>query len=54
MQANPILSEIRSTRDKIARESGYDVRQMMDRVREREKSACKAVKPISKEEKILH
>ena len=40
MQPNPILTEIRATRDEMARAAGYDVRKFMDAIRERE---CAAV-----------
>jgi hypothetical protein len=36
---NPILAEIRHTRDELARKSGYDVRKMMNFIREREREA---------------
>ena len=39
MQPNPILTEIRRTRDELARKSGYDVRKFMDFIREREHEA---------------
>ncbi len=39
MEPNPILAEIRRTRDELARQSGYDVRKLMDRIREREREA---------------
>ena len=40
MQPNPILTEIRRTRDELARKSGYDVRKFMDFIREREREAA--------------
>ena len=57
MEPNPILTEIRRTRDELARKSGYDVRKFMDFIRERE---CEALargvkfappaKPVTKAE----
>lgn len=45
MEPNPILAEIRRTRDELARRSGYDVRKFMDFIRERERtSAARGVK----------
>ena len=40
MEPNPILTEIRHTRDELARKSGYDVRKFMDFIRERERKAA--------------
>ena len=40
MEPNPILTEIRHTRDTLARNSGYDVRKFMDFLRERERGAA--------------
>jgi hypothetical protein len=40
MDSNPILMEIRRTRDELARKSGYDVRKFMDFIREREREAA--------------
>ena len=34
MKPNPIPTEIRHTRDELARKSGYDVRKFMDFIRE--------------------
>ena len=51
MEPNPILTEIRRTRDELARKSGYDVRKFMDFIREREReAAARGVKfaPVSK------
>lgn len=51
MQPNPILTEIRHTRDELARKSGYDVRKFMDFIREREReAAARGVKfaPVTK------
>ena len=39
MKPNPILEEIRHTRDELARRSGYNVRKFMDQIREREREA---------------
>ena len=39
MEPNPVLTEIRRTRDELARKSGYDVRKFMDFIREREREA---------------
>ncbi len=39
MEPNPILSEIRRTRDELARKSGYDIQKLMDFIREREREA---------------
>jgi len=40
MEPNPILSEIRRTRDELARKSGHDVRKFMDFIRECEREAA--------------
>lgn len=40
MEPNPILREIRATRDEFARKSGYDVRKFMDWIRDRERGAA--------------
>ena len=40
MEPNPILAEIRRTRDELARQSGYDVRKFMDFIRARERDAA--------------
>lgn len=40
MQPNPILAEIRQTRDELARKSGYDVRKFMDFIRQCERDAA--------------
>ena len=57
MQPNPILAEIRHTRDELARKSGYNVRKFMDFIREREREAAgrgvkfaPVAKPASKAE----
>ena len=36
MEPNPILVEIRATRDRLAKECDYDVRKLLDRIRRRE------------------
>jgi len=36
MEPNPILAEIRATRDRLASECGYDVRKLVERIRRRE------------------
>ena len=36
MEPNPILVEIRATRDRIAMECDYDLRKLLDRIRRRE------------------
>ena len=42
---DPILREIRRTRDELVRKSGYDVRKFMNFIREREReSAARGVK----------
>jgi hypothetical protein len=40
MKPNKILTEIRQTRDDLARETGYDLKQLFDYVREREREAA--------------
>lgn len=40
MQPNPILNEIRKTRDDMARAAGFDVRKFMDAIRDRERAAA--------------
>ena len=48
MKPNEILTEIRQTRDDLARETGYDLKQLFDYVREREReAAARGVKFIS-------
>jgi len=45
---DPILTEIRRTRDELARETGYDLQQLFDYVREREReSDARGVKFVS-------
>ena len=48
MKPNPILTEIRQTRDNLARETGYDLKRLFDYVREREReAAARGVKFVS-------
>ena len=48
MKQDPILKEIRQTRDDLARETGYDLQRLFDYVREREReSAARGVKFVS-------
>lgn len=48
MKTNPILTEIRQTRDDLARETGYDLNRLFDYVREREReAAARGVKFVS-------
>ncbi len=51
MQPNSISSEIRSTRDELARKSGYNVRKLMDRVRKQEKVVTPTALPKLEKEK---
>ncbi len=55
MKTNTILTEIRQTRDDLARETGYDLKQLFDYVREREREAAasgvKFVSPAPREKK---
>ena len=45
---NRILTEIRQTRDNLARETGYDLKRLFDYVREREReAAARGVKFVS-------
>jgi hypothetical protein len=45
---NRILTEIRQTRDDLARETGYDLKRLFDYVREREReTAARGVKFVS-------
>jgi hypothetical protein len=39
VEANPIIGEIRRTRDELWRRAGNDVRKMMEIVRERERES---------------
>lgn len=48
MKQNPILEEIRHTRDDLAREAGYDLKRLFEHVRERERQAvARGVKFVS-------
>ena len=48
MKTNEILAEIRQTRDDLARETGYNLKQLFDYIREREReAAASGVKFIS-------
>ena len=48
MKTNKILTEIRQTRDDLARETGYDLKRLFDYVREREReAAARGVKFVS-------
>ncbi len=48
MEPNEILTEIRQTRDDLARETGYDLKRLFDYVREREREAAlRGVKFVS-------
>ena len=48
MKANPILREIRNTRDDLARETGYDLQRLFSYIREREReSAAHGAKFVS-------
>lgn len=48
MKTDPILTEIRQTRDALAHETGYDLRRLFDYVREREREAAtRGVKFVS-------
>jgi len=48
MKSNKILTEIRQTRDELAQETGYDLKQLFDYFREREReSAARGVKFVS-------
>jgi len=53
MNTNPILAEIRQTRDDLAQDHGYDVRRLFDYVRQREREAAahgvKFVSPAPRE-----
>ena len=40
MQPNPILAEIRHTRDEMTRAADYDVKKFMDTIRARERTAA--------------
>ena len=48
MKTNPLLTELRQTRDDLARETGYDLNRLFDYVREREReAAARGVKFLS-------
>ena len=48
MKPDPILKEIRQTRDDLALETGYDLHRLFDYVREREReSAARGAKFVS-------
>ena len=48
MKTNPILREIRQTRDDLARETGYDLQRLFSYIREREReSAAHGAKFVS-------
>lgn len=48
MKSNAILTEIRQTRDDLARLTGYDLRRLFDYVREHERqAAARGVKFVS-------
>lgn len=48
MKPNKLLTEIRQTRDDLARETGYDLQQLFAYVREREREAAvRGVKFVS-------
>ena len=53
MKLNPILSEIRRTREDLARETHYDLQQLFDYIRDREREAAvqgvKFVSPAPRE-----
>ena len=58
MKPNEILTEIRQTRDDLARETGYDLKRLFDYVREREHEAAargvKFVSPASREKETAY
>ena len=58
MKSNNILTAIRQTRDDLARETGYDLKQLFDFVREREREAAargvKFVSPAPREKETAH
>ena len=58
MKPNAILSEFRRTRDDLARETHYDLRQLFDYVRDREREAVahgvKFVSPAPRETETAH
>ena len=40
MKTNPILAEIRQTRDDLAQETGHDLKRLFDYARKREREAA--------------
>ena len=58
MKPNNILTEIRQTRDDLARETGYDLKRLFDYVREREREAAtrgvKFVSPAPREKETSY
>lgn len=46
MKANPILRELRKTRDDLAREAGYDLQRLFDLVHAREGAAVARGIPV--------
>ena len=58
MKPNKILTEIRQTRDDLARETGYDLKRLFDYVREREREAAvrgvKFVSPAAREKEAAY
>jgi len=54
MKPNPILTEIRQTRDDLAREHNYDLQRLFDYVREQErKAATHGVKFVSPARRVI-
>lgn len=48
MTTNPILNEIRQTRDQLAQEAGHDLKRLFEYARKREREAsAKGVKFVS-------
>jgi hypothetical protein len=58
MKTNPILTELRQTRDDLAHEAGYDLNRLFDYVREREREAAthgvKFVSPAPREKEAAY
>lgn len=58
MKTNAILTEIRRTRDGLARETGYDLKRLFHYVREREREAVasgvKFVSPAPREKETAY
>ena len=58
MKTNNILSEIRRTRENLARETGYDLKRLFEHVHEREREAVargvKFVTPAPREEETSY